>query len=110
MYRIARNETLNFLEKENRRTGVDIDGPLLEIMAGHSGLDQLDEETISNMLQKAIDTLPEKQAVVFHLKYFEDMKFSEISIKLGTSEGALKASFHHARKKIEENLREQLNL
>ena len=110
MYRITRNETLNFLDKENRRTGIDIDPPMLEILAGDSSLDQLDEEKISELLLKAIDTLPEKQRQVFELKYFQELQYSEISKLLNTSEGALKASFHHARKKIETFLQSQLNL
>ena len=109
LYRIARNESLNFLDKEKRRTGVDIDAPVLEIMAGHSSLEQISGEEISALLEKAIDQLPEKQAVVFQLKYFEDLKYSEISSRLSTSEGALKASFHHAKQKIEEFLLNELN-
>lgn len=109
MYRIARNETLNFLDKEKRRSGVDLDEPIMEIIAGNQALDALDSETISRWLEEAISTLPEKQAAVFHLKYFEDMKYSEMSAMLSTSEGALKASFHHARQKIEEFVRQKLN-
>lgn len=109
MYRIARNETLNFLEKEQRRSGFDMDTPTLEIKAGHSDLDQTDGETISNLLQEAIATLPEKQAIVFQLKYFEELPYHEISKRLGTSEGALKASFFHAKKKIETFILTQLN-
>ncbi len=110
MYRIARNETLNFLDKENRRTGIDIDPPLLEILAGGRNPDVLDEEKISELLFKAIDTLPEKQRQVFELKYLQELHYSEISKLLDTSEGSLKASFHHARQKIETFLRNQLNL
>ncbi|MBL1280151.1 MAG: sigma-70 family RNA polymerase sigma factor [Fluviicola sp.] len=109
MYRIARNESLNFLEKEKRRTGVDIDAPLLEILAGHDVLDATTPELISNILQEAIATLPEKQAAVFQLKYFEDLKYKEISQKLNTSEGALKANFHHAKQKIEKFILTRLN-
>lgn len=109
MYRIARNEALNFIEKENRRAGVDLDAPILEIKAGHAVLDSTDSETISNLLQDAIDTLPEKQALVFQLKYFEELPYHEISKRLGTSEGGLKASFHHAKQKIEKFILNQLN-
>tara|TARA_Y100000385_G_scaffold289498_1_gene359159 strand:- start:1720 stop:2283 length:564 start_codon:yes stop_codon:yes gene_type:complete len=110
MYRIARNETLNYLEKEKRRTGVDMDDSMIEIVAGHNGLDNLTEQEIWDSLQAAIATLPEKQAMVFQLKYFEDMKYSKISKKLNTSEGALKASFYHAKQKIQDFLLNQLNL
>lgn len=109
MYRIARNESLNFLDKEKRRTGIDIDPPVLELLYGHSTLDSMTSETISELLNRAVNTLPEKQAVVFQLKYFEDMKYSEISKRLNTSEGALKANFHHAKQKIEKYILDQLN-
>lgn len=109
MYRICRNEALNFLEKENRRTGVDLDPPMLEILAGNQTLDTLDAETISDLLTQAIDSLPEKQALVFQLRYFEEMPYSEISKKLTTSEGGLKASFHHAKQKIQEFILNALN-
>lgn len=109
MYRIARNETLNYLDKEKRRSGVDLDARVFEIKAGHHLLDQIDSETIERLLSEAIDLLPEKQALVFQLKYFEELKYSEISARLHTSEGALKASFHIARQKIEAYLLKQLN-
>ena len=109
MYRIARNETLNYLEKEKRRAGIDIDAPVLEIIAGHHVLDATTPEQISEVLQAAIETLPEKQAIVFELKYFQDLKYSEIAQKLNLSEGALKANFHHAKKKIELFILSKLN-
>jgi RNA polymerase sigma factor (sigma-70 family) len=109
MYRIARNETLNFLDKEKRRSGVDIDESMLEILAGHSLLDNHTSDEIMELLQAAIATLPEKQAIVFQLKYFEDLKYSEISKKLNTSEGALKANFHHAKQKIQNYIELKLN-
>ncbi|GAB5416394.1 MAG: sigma-70 family RNA polymerase sigma factor [Crocinitomicaceae bacterium] len=109
MFRIARNETLNFLQKEQRRSGVDLDAPVLEIKAGHASLDQIDGETISQLLEDAIESLPDKQATVFQLKYFEELPYYEISKRLGTSEGALKASFFHAKKKIEEFVLNKLN-
>ncbi len=109
MYRICRNETLNFLDKENRRTGVDLDPPMLEILAGNQSLDTLDSEKISEMLNRAIESLPEKQALVFQLRYFEEMPYAEISKKLTTSEGALKANFHHAKQKIQEFILNSLN-
>ncbi len=109
MYRIARNETLNFIDKEKRRTGVDLDAPVFEILNGHSTLDATTSESISELLMRAVQSLPDKQAAVFQLKYFEDLKYSEISKKLKTSEGALKASFHHAKQKIEEFILNELN-
>ena len=109
LYRITRNETLNFIAKEKRRSGVDVDEPLLEILAGHSTLDGTASKQISELLQRAIESLPEKQAVVFQLKYFEELKYSEISKKLGTSEGALKASYFHAKEKIQTFILNELN-
>lgn len=109
IYRICRNEALNFLEKENRRTGVDIDPPMLEIIAGNQSLDTLDSEKITDLLNRAVESLPEKQALVFQLRYFEEMPYSEISKKLTTSEGALKANFHHAKQKIQEFILNALN-
>ena len=74
---------------------------MLEIMAGHSGLSNMGSEKIEKLLTQAIDSLPEKQAMIFQLRYFDDLSYAEISKKLGTSEGGLKASFSIARKKIE---------
>lgn len=109
LYRIARNESLNFIAKEKRRTGVDLDEPVFEIMAGHSVLDNQSPELIERLLMEAIDTLPEKQSLVFKLKYFEDLKYSEIAVRLQITEGALKANFHHAKQKIEEFVLNRLN-
>lgn len=109
MYRISRNETLNFLQKEKRRSGVDIDPPILEIIAGYDVLDSTSPELITNLLQEAVSNLPDKQALVFQLKYFDDLKYREISHRLNTSEGALKASYHHAKQKIEKFILSKLN-
>ncbi len=109
MYRIARNETMTFLEKEKRNSSVDVDDSVVEIIAGHAALDTHTADEISELLMKAIDQLPEKQAQVFQLKYFEDLKYSEISQQLGTSEGALKASYFHAVQKIQEFIINALN-
>jgi len=110
LFRIAHNETLNFLAKENRRTGTDISEKNFEILAGHSVLDQIDGETIEQLLHDAIENLPTKQAEVFELHYFQEKKFSEISLITGVTEGGLKANYHHAVKKIEEFLKQSLNL
>lgn len=109
IYRIARNETLNFIDKEKRRSGVDLDAPMIEILAGHDILDDTTPEKIQQLLQDAIESLPEKQALVFQLKYFEELKYSEISKQLATSEGALKASFHLAKQKIQQFIIDRLN-
>ena len=109
IYRITRNETLNFIDKEKRRSGIDIDPPTLEIISGHDVLDGSTPEKILELFQKAIDSLPEKQAMVFQLKYFDELKYSEISAQLSTSEGALKASFHLAKQKIQKFILNELN-
>jgi RNA polymerase sigma-70 factor (ECF subfamily) len=109
LYRIARNETLNFLEKEKRRTGVKVEDHYFEIIAGHSVLDGNTSERISELLDQAIESLPEKQKLVFKLKYLEDLKYSEIAEKLKMSEGGLKANFHHAKQKIEDFILARLN-
>lgn len=109
LYRIARNEALNFIKKEKRRSGVELDEVIFEIKAGHDVLDGTTPALISSLLQQALESLPEKQGLVFQLKYFEEMPYREISERLGTSEGALKASFHHAKQKIEKFILERLN-
>lgn len=104
LYRIAVNESITFINREKTKRNLSIDdddsflGDQLESDPYFDG----DEAALK--LQKAILTLPEKQRLVFNMKYFEDLKYSEISEILNTSEGALKASFHHASKKIEEYL------
>lgn len=105
MYRIATNESLSFLEEKKRRrfgTGDDIE----DILLGSLKADEyFDGDEIQMQLQRAIAKLPGKQRIVFNMKYFDSMKYSEISEILETSVGALKASYHHAVKKIEETLR-----
>ena len=102
LYKIATNECITFLNSKKKRFTipmVDVEHQLaqnLETDAYFSG------DRIQMKLQQAILTLPEKQRLVFNLKYFEEMKYEEMSEILGTSVGALKASFHHAVKKIEE--------
>ena len=104
IYRIATNEALNFLRKQKIRALISLDSAdsildrKLEQDAYFNG-DKLQTE-----LQKAIIRLPEKQRIVFNLRYFEEMKYEDISEITGTSVGALKASYHHAYNKIKETL------
>jgi len=105
MYRIATNESLNYLNDKKRRgfgSGDDVEDILLSNLEAD---EYFDGDEIQKQLQRAIIKLPEKQRIVFNMKYFDDMKYSEISEILETSVGALKASYHHAVKKIEETLR-----
>ncbi len=101
LYRIATNESINFINKRNRNLNDSLSDETIQI-AGNSGGFSGDE--IQLKLQRAILTLPDKQRAVFNLKYFEDKKYDDISEILETSVGALKASYHHAVKKIKEYL------
>ena len=104
LFRIAHNETITFLTKQAKRKTVDLDPPLFENAIQVSG-QSFSPEEIETQLNKALETLPEKQLLVFNLKYFDDLKFSEISEMTGTSVGALKASYHLAVKKVESILK-----
>lgn len=98
LYRIAMNESLTFLQKRNQEQAVADD----EAMACELAADPyFDGERVEQMLQEAIELLPEKQRLVFCMKYFDGQKYEEMSQILGTSVGALKASYHIAVKKIE---------
>lgn len=102
LYRIATNECLTFLEQQKKRSAVS----LSDVESGLSNKVKADQNFDANKLewklQLAIQQLPEKQRVVFSLRYYEEMPYEEMSRVLETSEGALKASYHHAVKKVEE--------
>ena len=102
MYRIATNEAITFINqkaKKNRTTSEALQKKLVDNLKADV---YFDGNEIQIKLQKAIAALPEKQQLVFKMKYYEELKYEEISEILGTSVGALKASFHHAVKKIED--------
>jgi len=105
LYRIATNESLTFLDQQKRRSSVSMD----EVEAGLSNKIKADEgfdaQKLEWKLQLAIQQLPEKQRAVFTLRYYDEMPYEEMSRVLETSEGALKASYHHAVKKIEDFIR-----
>ncbi|HRP89431.1 MAG TPA: sigma-70 family RNA polymerase sigma factor [Edaphocola sp.] len=106
MYRIATNETLTFLEKEKKRTSVslsDHETGLSNKLYAEKGFDA---NKLEWRLQQAIQALPEKQRIVFNLRYYDEMPYEEMSKVLETSVGALKASYHHAVKKVEEFLKQ----
>lgn len=108
MYRIATNESISFLNKKAKKRHVDI-SELQHTLADNLESDQYyTGDQIQLLLQKAIVTLPQKQQLVFNMKYFEEMKYTEMSEILETSVGALKASYFHAVKKVEKYLK--LNL
>ncbi|HJU45535.1 MAG TPA: sigma-70 family RNA polymerase sigma factor [Chitinophagaceae bacterium] len=102
LYRIASNESLTFLEQKKKKSAISLN----EVEAGLSNTIRADKDFDANKLewklQLAIQQLPEKQQIVFNLRYYDEMPYAEMSRVLGTSEGALKASYHHAAKKIEE--------
>lgn len=104
IYRIATNECLTFLDKKRRRFFLPIEdvgkelASKIETSAGFEG------DEIQKKLQLALVKLPDKQRLVFNMKYFDDMSYEDIAAVTGTSVGALKASYHHAVKKIEDYL------
>jgi RNA polymerase sigma factor (sigma-70 family) len=101
IYRIATNESITFLNKQKRQNNTPLDEVSSEVVESLVEPSYFNGTEIQVKLQRAIQTLPEKQKLIFNMKYFDDMKYEEISEVLGTSVGALKASFHIAVKKIE---------
>ena len=104
IYRIATNECLSFLKKKKLRFMLPIGDVEGELSAKLETTPGLSADEIQLKLQKALLKLPDKQRMVFNMKYFEDMPYEQISEITGTSVGALKASYHHAVKKIEDFL------
>ncbi len=101
LYRIATNESLTFLEQQKKRSAIslsDEDGGLSNKVKAS---EHFDGNKLEWKLQVAIQQLPDKQRAVFNLRYYDEMPYEEMSRVLETSEGALKASYHHAAKKIE---------
>ncbi|MEO6961570.1 MAG: sigma-70 family RNA polymerase sigma factor [Puia sp.] len=102
LYRIATNECLTFLEQQKKRASVS----LSEVESGLSNKIRADKDfdagKLEWKLQLAIQQLPDKQRIVFNLRYYDEMPYEEMSRVLETSAGALKASYHHAAKKIED--------
>lgn len=106
IYRIATNECLSFLKKKKRKFFLSFQDLNTELSEKLDNEPYISGDEIQIKLQKALLTLPDKQRLVFNMKYFEEMKYSEISKVLGTSVGALKTSYHLAVKKIEAYLTE----
>mgnify|MGYP006199053223 CR=1 FL=1 len=105
LYRIATNESLTFIEQQKKRSSVslsDVESGLSNKIKADEGFDG---KKLEWKLQLAIQQLPEKQRVVFSLRYYDEMPYEEMSRVLETSEGALKASYHHAVKKIEDYIK-----
>lgn len=106
MYRIATNEALTFLQQKAKKQGISSEEVQKNVLSKLESDVFFDGDEIQLKLQKAIATLPEKQQLVFKMKYFEELKYEEISEIVDTSVGALKASYHLAVKKIEEFLKQ----
>lgn len=106
MYRIATNESLTFLKQKSRKSGITNETLQQQLVENLVADVYFEGDTIQLKLQEALAKLPEKQKLVFNMKYYQEMKYEEISEILGTSVGALKTSYHHATKKIEAYLKE----
>ena len=102
LYRIAFNECLNFLNKQRAENQLSIDDADAALINKLESGPYFNGDETQRLFQKAILQLPEKQRIIFNLKYFQEMKYEDMSEILGTSVGALKASYHHAVKKIED--------
>ena len=102
MYRIATNEAITFINQKAKRNGTTSEAMQTKIVDNLKADTYFDGNEIQIKLQKAIALLPEKQQLVFKMRYYEEIKYEELSEILGTSVGALKASYHHAVKKIED--------
>lgn len=105
MYRIATNESLTFIEQRAKKQGISNEEVQQKAIMNLESDVYFEGNEIQLKLQKAIAILPEKQQLVFKMKYFQEMKYENMSEILDTSVGALKASYHHAVKKIEEYLK-----
>lgn len=105
LYRIATNECLSFLEQQKKRSAVSFEDIQDGLSERVKASENFDANKLEWKLQLAIQQLPEKQRVVFTLRYYDEMPYEEMSRVLDTSEGALKASYHHAAKKIEDFIR-----
>ncbi|WNJ19321.1 sigma-70 family RNA polymerase sigma factor [Pontibacter sp. G13] len=105
IYRIATNEALNFLKKKKRQAFQEVEDLQNDLRHSLSSGRYVDGDEIQIRLQEAIIALPERQKLVFNLRYFDEMPYDEISSILGVTVGALKASYHHAVKKVEHHLK-----
>lgn len=106
MYRIATNEAISFINQKAKKGGISSETVQTKALESLESDSYFDGNEMQLKLQRAIANLPQKQQLVFKMKYFEELKYEEISEILGTSVGALKASYHHAVKKIESFVKE----
>lgn len=105
LYKIATNESITFINKQKRKKteAIDSNDKVYHLKAE----DSIDGDKVIRRLKTAISTLPEKQKMVFNMRYYDEMTYDQISQTLGTSVGGLKASYHHAVKKIEAFFKEE---
>lgn len=107
IYRIGTNEALSLLRSRKRKATASLDDPELYVVEPRA-VQELDGEAIQKALQRALEALPDRQRQVFVLRYEEEMPYAEMAELLELSTGALKASYHHAVRKVEEALKAQL--
>ena len=106
IYRIATNESLNFINKKSKQMGISSEKFILDKINLLETDPYFEGDIIEIKLHKAIANLPQKQRIIFNMRYFDKMKYEKISEILETSVGGLKASYHHAKKKIKTILNE----
>lgn len=106
LYRIALNESLNHVTKQANKSQLSLEQIESDVIGQLESDLYFDGDETELLFQKALTQLPEKQRMIFNLKYFDEMKYEQISDIMGTSIGALKASYHHAVKKIEDFFRQ----
>ena len=106
VYRIATNESITFINQKARKNNISSKEHAQKEIDNLKADDYFDGDAVQIKLQKAIAGLPEKQQLVFKMKYFQELKYEEISAILGTTVGGLKASYFHAVKKIEDYMNE----
>lgn len=107
LFRIATNESLTFLNQKKKKSFIGSEETTNYILENLQTDPYFDGDEIQYKLQKAIARLPEKQRLVFNMRYYDEIKYQDMEEILETSEGALKASYHHAVKKIEEYLKSE---
>ncbi len=109
IYRIATNETITYINKKKKNYFSSIEETSISLLTSATYENSISGEDIEKRLQKAMITLPPKQRTIFELKYFQEMKYEDMAKILEVTTGALKASYHHAVKKIQENVQFDLN-
>ena len=108
IYRIATNEALNVIRKHRFMSFIEFDSPTERLIKKIDDDPYFNGDALQRELHQAIQRLPEKQRLVFNLRYFDEMKYEDISEITGTSVGALKTSYHHAYNKVKTELEERL--